>query len=237
MANAIHFHNYRMAVRRQLWAVLSSLAFAGLLCFLLCSCDEHEPMDSNIHPGFVLCDGHQVVTLDAYRQDASLKAVGVVFAGATNDHPVLAVLLDELYPIEYADTLGLDFKTSGSVTDFDGYANSVAMRNGASKGYGSPLGEAVFDSHRFGQSDYVPSYAEARLLYQSLSVVNDVIREVGGTPVSTDSSDGSCWYWTSTEDNDDRGNRAWLCSMASGGLQQTPKTEAHPARIIVALNY
>ncbi len=173
-----------------------------------------------------------------------VHAVGVIFAIEDEKHKAMAVMLPEIRDIAFADSLGMEFGTSGDEKAFDGYVNCVAMRNTINNktGNGSPLGHAVFDSHTFGQSDFIPSYAEAKLLFMRVDAVNHVIGTLidlghDGDLISKEPRNGSCWYWTSTEDSKDMPNRAWLCSMATGGFQQTPKTELHNARVIVELNY
>lgn len=237
---------------------------AAVVFSLLVSCDEHDPLDLNIYPGYVLCDDHQVLSLDAYRAQLSLphhaEAVGVIFATANQEHKTLAVMLFEHRGIAFTNYIPLSCKTSCDVSAFDGYRNSVGM-NGTyeevkykvdvpdpsdpsktvkeerTEVHFSPLGQWVFASHEDGQSDHVPSYSECRLLFSVVATVNATIRELGGDEISVVDDHGSCWYWTSTEDEEDEGSRAWLCSMATGGFQQTPKTESHRARAVVALSY
>lgn len=45
-----------------------------------------------------------------------------------------------------------------------------------------------------------------------------------------------CWYWTSTEVAGQETGKAWLYSLGSGAMQETPKTQAHKARPIITLN-
>ena len=86
------------------------------------------------------------------------------------------------------------------------------------------------------QGRYSPEFKAAALAMMEEKGAVATIRELGGQEISV-TNDNSCWYWTSTEDQVDPQNRAWLCSMGTGGFQQTPKTERHRARAIVALNY
>ena len=206
---------------------------------LLTSCDEHEALDLGIHVGHVLCDDHRTMSIDEYEAQNSVHAVAVVFAEQTADHPTLAVMLEEGSSWEYADTLGMEQGTSGSLEAFDGWKNTVAMHNSydTKTQKGSPLAEYAFRSHEFGQSDYVPSVAELRLLVSVTPIVNTVIQRCGGTPLSIESEGGDCWYWSSTEVQEDKANSAWLCSMVNGGILPTLKSERHSARAIVALYY
>lgn len=335
-------------------------------------------VDLSDYVGYVLCNDHQVMSLEDYKAQLDAphhsEAVGVIFAMLNDEHKTLAVMLDENNGVQFANYIPLYCGTSCSTDAFDGYQNSVCLKNTYWEGFYSPLGQWVDTSHQFGFSDYIPSYAECRLLYASVNKINATIRELGGkefpvqprtdeqgthritvefsgdltgldadiwitavegvdgysdifmdgvkvnempgvwsnadeipkvknydltssadcdlmtatvslycrnlqNPVTvtlkgyvnglqknikvidckpgekspltftfaadglefeysrTRSNDGGdCWYWTSTEDEVDAPNRAWLCSMATGSFQQTPKTERHRARAIVALD-
>lgn len=57
---------------------------------------------------------------------------------------------------------------------------------------------------------------------------------MGGDPLPDEADD--CWYWTSTEVAGQETGKAWLYSLGSGAMQETPKTQAHPARPIITLN-
>ena len=140
--------------------------FALLLTsFTFVSCDEHEPLDLDIHPGFILCDDGSVMSNKAYFEQDTRKAVAVVFAGETADHGVLAVCLHEIDAIQFCDTLGMELGTSCDVTAYDGYLNTTAMQNSRDTrtGKGSPLADEAFSYHHFWQSDYIPSVAEMTL--------------------------------------------------------------------------
>ena len=79
---------------------------------VLTSCDEHEPIDLDIHPGYILCSDGQIVSPSVFNSDVHTP-VAVVFAEKTDKHQALAVLLDEIAPVAFADTLSFDQKTSG----------------------------------------------------------------------------------------------------------------------------
>ena len=84
------------------------------------------------------------------------------------------------------------------------------------------------------QSAYVPSVAEMRLLYTMRKIINPVIEQCGGEPLPLDEND--CWYWTSTEVEKQQTAKAWLYSMGSGAMQETPKVQAHKVRPIITIN-
>lgn len=202
---------------------------------MLAGCDDHEPVDPNIHVGFILCDDHSCMDTTSFSRQSSRKAVGVIFAEKTESHPVLAVMFKEVNNL-FCDSAGMENGTSTDIAAFDGYANTVAMCNSydSDTGKGSPLAMSMMDFHEHGQSDYIPSVAEWRLLVASAREINPILQRFGGTPIELQ---GDCWYWTSTEVNENPGYQAWLCSSVNGGILPTPKTESHKARAIVQINY
>jgi hypothetical protein len=96
------------------------------------------------------------------------------------------------------------------------------------------MAEQVFDMWRYGQSAYVPSVAQMRLLYAAKEYVNPLIEKCGGEPLPDDSDE--VWYWTSIEVSGQTTAKAWLYSLGSGAIQETPKDQAHKVRPIITLN-
>lgn len=197
------------------------------------SCDNHEPIDRDIHVGYVLCNDHSSMDTASYFNQTKRKAVGVVFAEKTDDHPALAVMFDELNEV-FCDSVGMVNGTSTDITSFCGFKNTVAMYNSysAETSKGSPLAMEMINFHANGQSDYLPCVAEQRLLASSARVINPVLEKLGGTPIALE---GDCWYWTSTEVEDNPGVQAWLCSADNGRFLPTPKTQRHKVRAIVEI--
>lgn len=224
--------SHQKSRRNGRFALVASLS-AVLVGFS--SCDDFMPADNTIHVGYILCENHSCMSPDTYFAQDTHKAVGVVFAEQTRDHPLMAVMLKELDEV-FCDSVGLPNGTSGNLTAFDGSSNTRAMQNSYKKETrkGSPLAMKFFSFHEGGQSDYLPSVAEQRLLNISAQSINPIIERLGGTPIALD---GDCWYWTSTEVSGNEGLQAWLCSSVNGGIIETPKTESHKARAIVQVNY
>lgn len=212
--------------------VLSMMLMIAITIFST-SCDNHEPIDRDIHVGYVLCNDHSCMDTASYFNQTKRKAVGVVFAEKTDDHPALAVMFDEINGV-FCDSVGMVNGTSTDITSFCGFKNTVAMYNSysAETGKGSPLAMEMINFHANGQSDYLPSVAEQRLLAFSARVINPVLEKLGGTPIALE---GDCWYWTSTEVEDNPGVQAWLCSADNGRFLPTPKTQRHKARAIVEI--
>ena len=221
-----------------------------LALFSIASCDDHDPMDIGIHVGDILCSDGRIVRSNVF-DSRTETAVAVVFAEQNQQHPVLAVLLDEVSYVAFADTLSFDQKTSCKTDTCDGYVNTVALQtsyiqrkvlvdslhlDNSDNYYKSPLGLLAFRSHWFAQSDFVPSVMELQLLYKSLSVVNPIIKMLKGTPIGTTPSGAGCWYWSSTEVKENNFNQAWLVSMADGSQHKAPKDNAYCARLIVEYN-
>lgn len=212
--------------------VLSMMLMIAITIFST-SCDNHEPIDRDIHVGYVLCNDHSCMDTVSYFNQTKRKAVGVVFAEKTDEHPTLAVMFDEVNEV-FCDSVGMVNGTSTDVTSFCGFKNTVAIYNSysAETGKGSPLAMEMINFHANGQSDYLPSVAEQRLLASSSRVINPVLERLGGTPIALE---GDCWYWTSTEVEDNPGVQAWLCSADNGRFLPTPKTQRHKARAIVEI--
>ena len=91
----------------------------------------------------------------------------------------------------------------------------------------APMAEAVFDRWPYGQSAFIPSVAEMRLLYAAREVVNPVIEQCGGDTLPTDNA-GDCWYWTSTEVEGQQTAKAWLYSLGSGAMQGDTENTGAP---------
>ena len=210
------------------------IAVAAVLT--LSACDAHiETPDMTVRPGHVLCDDGTVLSYELY-QTSGKRAVAIVFDtgkhGDTEENG-RAVYLWDIAPKAFADTLGVEQGTSADTEAFDGNTNTFALYD--TRETASPMAEAVFDLWCYGQSAYIPSVAEMRLLYAAREVVNPVLEKCGGDILPTDTT-GDCWYWTSTEVEGQQTAKAWLYSIGSGAMQETPKTQAHRIRPIITLN-
>ena len=136
----------------------------------------------------------------------------------------------------FCDSIGMENGTSGDITKFDGFSNTVAMYQSYDNetGHDSPIAMRMMNFHEYGQSDHIPSVAEQRLLQSAAKTINPIIKRCGGQPISLDAD---CWYWTSTEVQENPGTQAWLCSAVNGGIMPTPKAESHKVRAIIEMNY
>lgn len=208
------------------------MAATAVLC---AACDAHiDVPDTAVLPGHVLCVDGTALPYSEYEQSGK-RAIAVVFDTQRRDGTEgngYAVYLWEIAPAAFADSLGIAQGTSADITAYDGNANTFALYD--TRETASPMAEAVFDLWRYGQSAYIPSVAQMRLLYAMREVVNPVIERCGGQPLPDEADD--CWYWTSTEVEGQQTAKAWLYSLGSGAMQETPKIQAHKVRPIITLN-
>lgn len=203
---------------------------------MLAACDAHiETPDMTVRPGHVLCDDGTVLSYELY-QTSGKRAVAIVFDtgkhGGTEGNG-RAVYLWDIVPTAFADSLGVEQGTSADTEAYDGNMNTFALYD--TRETTAPMAEAVFDRWFYGQSAFIPSVAEMRLLYAAREVVNPVIELCGGDPLPNPDTE-DCWYWTSTEVEGQQTAKAWLYSLGSGAMQETPKTQAHRVRPIITLN-
>lgn len=206
-----------------------------LLCGIVAACDAHiEGPDTTIRPGHILCVDGSILPYSDFAASGK-EAIAVVFhtnpTGETAGDGY-AVYLWDVSPKEFADSLGVEQGTSADLTAYDGNQNTSSLYD--TQEVASPLAESVFALWKYGQSSYVPSVAEMRLLYQAKAAVNPTIELCGGD-VLPEAAD-ECWYWTSTEVSEQETVKAWLYSLSSGVIQETPKNQAHKVRPIITLN-
>lgn len=207
------------------------LAFIGMA---VASCDGHHPEpDMGMKVGDVLCtDGH-ILPMESWKKSGK-EGIGIVFHVNTNpdiEGRGYAVYLNDLEPVAFADSIGVKQGTSADAYALDGNANTYALMS--QRNVGSPMADAVFELWRYGQSAYIPSVAQLRLLKEVRSRINAGLEVIGGVPVS-DAPDG-CWYWSSTEVAGQETAKAWLYSLSQGAMQETPKTQNHKVRPIITI--
>ena len=209
-----------------------AMVVAAVLC---AACDAHiDVPDTAVRPGHILCEDGTALSYVQYEQSGK-RAIAVVFDTEHREGTEgngYAVYLWDIAPVAFADSLGVAQGTSADIGALDGNMNTFALYD--TRETASPMAEAVFDLWRYGQSAYIPSVAQMRLLYAVRETVNPVIERCGGHPLPLDEYD--CWYWTSTEVSGQETAKAWLYSTGSGAMQETPKTQAHKLRPIITMN-
>jgi hypothetical protein len=209
--------------------------FGACAMIALTACDgHHELIDTSVKVGNILCTDGKVMSYEDYANSGK-EAIAVVFYLNNNEDiegSGYAVYLHDCQAAAFTDSLGVSQDTSADLTAYDGNSNTFALYSASDAN--SPMAEQVFDMWRYGQSAYVPSVAQMRLLYAAKEYVNPLIEKCGGEPLPDDSDE--VWYWTSTEVSGQTIAKAWLYSLGSGAIQETPKDQAHKVRPIITLN-
>ena len=205
---------------------------AALMAVAFVSCDEHRDFpDTAMKTCDILCTDGKVVRFEDM-QSQGKKPIAVVFHINQTDNMEgtgFAVYLWDIASAEFSDSIGVKQTTSANVTAYDGNSNTYAMHASGV----SPAADEVFNMWHYGQSAYIPSVAQMRLLYQAKNAVNSYIQRCGGDVISDNPDE--CRYWTSTEVKDQESAKAWLYSLASGALQEPPKEQPHKIRPIITL--
>ena len=214
---------------RKAWA-----AVVLMLVAVLVGCDgHHDPLDTSMKVGHILCTDGKTRSYEDYVASGK-EAIAVVFHVNRNEEMSgtgYAVYLHDLPPEAFADSLGISQGTSADLAAYDGNENTFALYD--TDDVSSPMAMQVFDMWRYGQSAYGPSVAQVRLLYAAKEFVNPYIEACGGYPLPDEADE--CWYWTSTEVEGQETAKAWLFSMGSGAMQETPKLQKHKVRAMVTL--
>ena len=186
----------------------AALAAVGIAATMT-SCDEHiEFPDTAMKTCDILCTDGEIVRY-ADIESKGKTPIGVVFhvnQDGKTEGTGYAVYLWDVPMAAFSDSTGVKQNTSANPAAFDGNGNTYAM-------YASGVSSAatsVFDMWKYGQSAYC-----------------------GGDVISAEPSE--CWYWSSTEVSGQESAKAWLFSLASGAMQETPKTEPHKIRPIITL--
>lgn len=212
--------------------------FSASLLLLLpvcsCNCDHEKEPKEPARVGQILCTDGEIISLCDYVKSFK-EAIGIVFY--LSDSPGMnrgyAVYLRDLPPLAFADSVGIEQNTSKDILAWDGNQNTYSLLS--NKEVHSPMAQQVFDMWKYGQSAYVPSVAEYRLLLDNKDFISERLVAIGGDPLPDDPD--NCWLWTSTEVEGQDKHKAWLFSMHSGSIQETPKEQPHKVRPIITINY
>lgn len=211
------------------------MATVAILGIGLTGCDgHHDPLDTSMKVGHILCTDGKARNYEDYAASGK-EAIAVVFHVNHNEGirgTGYAVYLYDLAAEAFADSLGVAQDTSADLTAYDGNENTFALYD--TQDVSSPMAMLVFDLWRYGQSAYVPSVAQMRLLYAAKEFINPYLTACGGDSLPEDTD--NCWYWTSTEVEGQETAKAWLYSMGSGAIHETPKIQKHKVRPIITIN-
>lgn len=212
----------------------SSILLAIGLLTASCHCghDVMPPMPFKL--GWVVCtDGEILSFCDYVKSDK--EGVAIVYnvnEDLESDIAGYAVYLTDIDAAAFADGEEMVSQgTSADITTLDGNENTYALFSNDE--ISSPIASRVFDMWTYGQSAYIPSVAQFRMIHAVKDFINPRIEAIGGDVLPDDA--GQCWYWSSTEVSGQSDDKAWLFSMHSGMIHETPKEQAHKARPVITI--
>lgn len=202
-------------------------------CLSSCDCHHFDEPDPGMSVGDILCTDGSVVSFTDYVKSGR-EAVAIVYNVNDNIDDEIrgyAVYLGDISDEAFSDSIPVSQGTSKDLTKMDGNENTYALYKCDKAG--SPMALPVFDLWTFGQSAYIPSVEQLRQIQSIKNFINPRIEAIGGD-ILPDSPD-DCWYWSSTEVEGQDDVKAWLVSMHSGIIQETPKEQKHHCRPVVTI--
>lgn len=209
------------------------MTVVGLAFASSCDCHHFDEPDPGMRIGDILCTDGEVVSFSDYVKSGK-EAVGIVYYVNTDVEAEIrgyAVYLGDISDEAFTDSLSVNQGTSTLLYELDGNENTYNLF--ICDDAGSPMAQPVFDMWTYGQSAYIPSVAQLRQIQQVKYEINPYIEAIGGD-ILPDAPD-DCWYWSSTEVEGQESHKAWLVSMNSGIIQETPKDQKHHCRPVVTI--
>ena len=176
----------------------------------------------------VYCANGEVTDFDKCMADGNTPEAVIFYIDDTDEIPgkAYAVSLRDNWPEAFSDpdTIYAAQGTSADITAYDGEENTTALRYGKIE---SPMTTSVSDKY------FIPSVGEMFKLYMARHLVNFTILQCGGDILPIDAE--GCWYWTSTECEGAKADRAWRFSLYSGRFESTDKHTPLPVRPIMMI--
>ena len=198
-----------------------------------CDCHHFDEPDPGMSVGDILCTDGSVVSFSDYVKSGR-EAVAIVYNVNQNVDDEIrgyAVYLGDISDEAFSDSIPVSQGTSKNLNLLDGNENTYALYKCDKTS--SPMALPVFDLWTYGQSAYIPSVEQLRQIQSVKNFINPRIEAIGGD-ILPDSPD-DCWYWSSTEVEGQEDIKAWLVSMHSGIIQETPKEQKHHCRPVVTI--
>ena len=165
---------------------------------------------------------------DKCMADGNTPEAVIFYIDDTDEIPgkAYAVSLHNNWPEAFSDpdTIYVAQGTSADITAYDGEENTTALRYGKVE---SPMATVLGDKY------FIPSVGEMFKLYMARHLVNFTIQQCGGDILPIDAE--GCWYWTSTECEGAKADRAWRFSLYSGRFESTDKHTPLPVRPIMMI--
>lgn len=209
--------------------IILSLLFATTSCH--CDHDVEEPYPFKL--GWIVCTDGEVMSFCDFVKSDKVGVAIVYYVNPDRESNITgyAVYINDVKKLVFANEGSGEQGTSGSITELDGNENTYAIFS--AKEVGSDLAQWVHAMWTYGQSAYIPSVAQLKQIHAVKDYLNPRIEEIGGDILPDEPDD--CWYWSSTEVEGQKDVKAWLVSMHSGAMHETPKAQAHKARAVITL--
>lgn len=198
---------------------------------LFISCDEHEVEDlswKSWELGMVYATNGKISSYERCIAEGNTPEAVLFYIDNSKESDVIAyaVTLKDCPKAEFSDpdTIYLSQGTSADYGLMDGESNTSILRYGV---IGSPIAQNVHPRY------FIPSVAEMYKLYNASLLVNYVIGQCGGDVLPV--NDKRCWYWTSTECEGQKKDRAWCFSLYSGRFESADKHQRYATRPIMKI--
>lgn len=210
-----------------------SLILAGGISLSSCECHHFDEPDPQMAVGDILCTDGSVVTLQQFVKQHKEPVAVVYWVNPDLESEIVGygVYLNDITDEAFTDSLYVKQNTSRNIYELDGNENTYAIYK--TKEVASPMAMPVFDLWTYGQAAYIPSVAQLRQLQEVHNYINPRIEALGGEALSDNPDE--CWYWSSTEVEGQDDLKAWLVSMNSGIIHETPKDQKHHCRPVVTI--
>lgn len=212
-------------------SILSILA--GCSFISSCQCDHFDEPKPGMAVGDIYCTDGSVVTLQEFVKSNKEATAVVYWVNPDVEAEIMgyAVYLNDISDEAFADSLLVGQNTSKDIYELDGNENTYSIFK--TEKVSSPMALPVFDLWTYGQAAYIPSVAQLRQLQEVHNFINPRIEALGGEALSDQPNE--CWYWSSTEVDGQDDLKAWLVSMNSGIIHETPKDQKHHCRPVVTI--
>lgn len=209
------------------------VALAMMLLFASCDCDHNLEPKPPFKLGWVVCSDGSIISYCDFIKSEKIPTAIVYWVNPDYEADIsgYAVYLNDLPDAAFSTTEMESQGTSADIGALDGNENTWKLHS--NEKIESPLAQNVFDLWTYGQSAYIPSVAQLSMIHQAKDYINPRIEGIGGDPLPDEAD--YCWYWSSTEVNGQSEGKAWLFSMNSGRIQETPKLQAHRSRPVITI--
>lgn len=206
---------------------------ATLLANTSCNCEHNVEPPAPFKLGWVVCTDGDVISYCDFIKSEKIATAIVYWVNPDYEANIAgyAVYLNDLPEAAFSETEMESQGTSADIRALDGNENTWILHS--NENVNSPLAKNVFDLWTYGQSAYIPSVGQLAMIHNVKDYINPRIEGIGGEPLADDAD--YCWYWSSTEVDGQSEGKAWLYSMHSGAIQETPKLQEHKGRPVITL--